>query len=724
MPTSAARAVLLLALLLPALAPATVAAVESQGAVPQPDKKTVTLDRVQVIATRTPESSAEVPASVSVIEGVDLAIDTFGATLSEKLSTVPGLLARNRQNLAQDEQLSIRGFGTRASFGIRGLRLLVDGVPATMPDGQGQVSHFNLATTQRIEVLRGPFSALYGNASGGVIQLFTADGEAPPSVGLALAGGSYGAHRASVDARGANDRLDYNLGLTHFGTDGYRDHSRATRTSFNAKANITAGTSGTLTVLLNALHAPDAQDPQGLTRDQFEQDPRQASAGALQFDTRKSVSQQQLGLVYERDIGAHQLRLLAYGGDRDITQYLSIPVATQRNPLSPGGVIDLRAPYAGIDARWTHVGTLAHRPLEFAVGLNFDQQQQDRKGYENFIETMPGVISLGVRGALRLQQDDQVQAFDQYAQATWRPAEAWSLMAGLRHSEVQFVSRDRYITATNPDDSGRARYHATSPVFGINWRVSPSLHLYAAHGRGFETPTFNELGYRADGGSGLNFDLRAARTRSSEAGLKFDDARHRLRSEFAVFRADTDDELTVNTSSGGRTTFRNAGHARRTGAELSLDWRPVEDWRLQVALTHIGARFRDGFLACTTIPCTTPNVPVAPDTRIPGVPSNTAYAALHWGDLQGWHAQLDGQYVAAVPVDNFGDEHADAYAVFGASAGHGFRFGESDCRAFVGIGNLFDRQYVGSVIVNEANRRHFEPAPDRNFVAGIELRWR
>ena len=330
--------------------------------------------------------------------------------------------------------------------------------------------------------------------------------------------------------------------------------------------------------------------PQGLTRDQFEQDPRQASAGALQFDTRKSVSQQQLGLVYEREMGADQLRLLGYAGDRHVTQFLSIPVATQRNPLSPGGVIDLRAPYAGIDARWTHVGTLAKRPLEFALGMNFDQQQQDRKGYENFVVTlpdgsMPGGIMLGVRGALRLQQDDQVQAFDQYAQATWRPAEAWSLMAGLRHSEVRFVSRDRYITGANPDDSGRARYGATSPVFGINWRVRPSLHLYAAHGRGFETPTFNELGYRADGGSGLNFDLRAARTHSTEAGLKFDDARQRLGSQFAVFRADTDDELTVNTSARGRTTFRNAGQARRTGAEWSLDWRPVEDWRLQVALT-------------------------------------------------------------------------------------------------------------------------------------------
>ena len=717
MPTSASRAALLLA-----LAPATVAAVASPAEEPQ--QTPVTLDRVQVIATRTPRPSSEVPASVSVIEGSDLATDTLGTTMSEKLGGVPGLLARNRQNLAQDEQLSIRGFGTRASFGIRGLRLLVDGVPATMPDGQGQVSHFNLATAQRIEVLRGPFSALYGNASGGVLQVFTADGEAPASVGVALAGGSDGALRASVDARGAEDRFDYNLGLTGFATDGYRDHSHATRTSFNAKANFLGGAAGTLTLLVNALHAPDAQDPQGLTREQVEEDPRQASAGALQFDTRKSVSQQQLGLVYERDVGAHQWRLLGYAGHRDVVQFLSIPVATQRNPLSPGGVIDLHSPYAGVDARWTHVGTLARRPLEFVLGMNFDQQQQERQGFENFIGTMDGGLKLGVRGALRLQQDDRVQAFDQYAQATWQPAEAWSLMAGLRHSEVRFVSRDRYVTSGNPDDSGHARYRATTPVFGLSWRVRPSWHLYAAHGRGFETPTFNELGYRADGSSGLNFDLQAARTRSSEAGLKFDGAQVPLRTEFAVFRADTDDELTVNTSAGGRTTFRNAGRARRVGAEWSLDWRPATAWRVQVALTHVDARFRDGFLACAATPCTQPNVVVPPDSRIPGVPSDVAHAALHWGDAQGWHATLDGHYVAAVPANNFGDAQADAYAVLGASAGRGFRAGHGDGRWFLGVGNLFDRSYVGSLIVNEANRRYFEPAPGRNVVAGIEVRWR
>jgi iron complex outermembrane receptor protein len=707
----------------PAVAPAALLVLLTAAAGAAEPQAPRMLARVQVTATRSMQPAHAVPASVSVIDAADLATDTLGATVSEKLATVPGLLARNRHNLAQDEQLSIRGFGTRASFGIRGVRLLVDGIPATMPDGQGQVSHFNLATTQRIEVLRGPFSALYGNASGGVIQLFTADGDAPPSVGLALAGGSAGTRRASVDARGAGEHFDYTLGATRFATAGDRAHSRATRSSFNGKVNLEVGSTGALTVLLNALHAPDAQDPQGLTRAQFDADPRQASAGALQFDTRKSVSQRQLGVVYARALGADQLRLLGYAGTREVVQFLSIPVATQRNPLSPGGVIDLRSPYAGVDARWTHAGLLAGKPLELVAGVNLDWQRQQRQGYENFAGA-----TLGVRGALRLQQADRVYAFDQYAQATWQPAASWSLMAGLRHSAVDFMSRDRYITATNPDDSGRLRYQATSPVFGASWRLRPALRLYAAHGRGFETPTFNELGYRADGGSGLNAALRPARTRSSEAGLKFDDAR-RTRSELAVFRADTDDELTVNTSAGGRTTFRNAGRARRTGAEWSLDLRLSTAWRLQLAMTHIEARFREGFLACAATPCTTPDVPVAAGTRIPGVPRNTAQAALRWGEAQGWHATLDGQYVDAVPVNNFGAgsadaEQADAYVVLGASAGYGFRIRGNEGRAYLGVGNLLDRRHAGSVIVNESNRRYFEPAPGRNVVAGIELRWR
>ena len=704
-------------LLGPALAGVLLQGAPATGAHAAEPEGVTTLPVVQVTATRAPRATDEVPAAITVVAGEDLATDTLGIAVSEKLAAVPGVLARQRQNHAQDEQVSIRGFGTRASFGIRGVRLYVDGIPATMPDGQGQLSHFPLATAERIEILRGPFSALYGNASGGVVQLFTATGTTPSETGVALAHGADAAWRASVDARGTHGPLGYALGLTRFSTEGYRDHSRAERTLANAQATFAAGAATRLRLLASGLDAPDAQDPQGLTRAQFDADPRQASAGALLFDTRKSTRQRQLGAVLEHDAAGAQWRLLAYAGQRTVEQVLSIPVATQANPLHGGGVIDLRAPYTGADARWTHAGTLAGRPLELVAGLAWDAQHQDRHGYENFAGER-----LGVRGALRLDQDDRVASFDQYAQATWRAAPEWLLLAGVRRSEVRFRSRDHYVTAANPDDSGRVAHRATSPVAGVTWHAAPALHVYAAWGRGFETPTFNELGYRADGGSGPNFALQPARTRSVEVGAKL--ARGALRSEVALFRADTRDELTVDTSLGGRSTFRNAGRARRTGVEWSATLPLGDRWRAQVALTWLDARFRDAFLACVTTPCATPQVPVAAGTRIPGVPRTAAYLALHWGEARGWHARLEGQHVGAVTLNNAGDERAAGYAVFGASAGHGLRSRHGDGRWFVAVGNVFDRTYAGSVIVNDSNRRYYEPAPGRTATAGLEWRWR
>lgn len=698
---------------------ACVAATALAGAASAQDAAPRTLDRVQVTATRSPYAVEAVPAAVSVVDGDLLDTGTAGAALSEKLALVPGLLARQRYNFAQDEQVSIRGFGTRSSFGIRGVRLYLDGIPATMPDGQGQLSHFNLATAERIEVLRGPFSALYGNASGGVLELFTADGRAPGTVEAEALAGSDGQRRLSLGLDDAAGGFDYRVGITRFETGGAREHARARRDSFNGKANVDLGDAGRLTLVANALYAPDVEDPQGLTRAQFEADPRQASAGALAFDTRKSVRQRQLGAVYERDVGTGaRVRLLAYGGEREISQVLSIPVATQRNPLSGGGVIELRAPYRGADLRWTRQGRLGGGAVEWAVGLSHDRQRQDRAGYENFVGDV-----IGVRGAPRLRQDDTVAAFDQYAQALWRPADAWSLLAGVRRSEVTFRSRDRYVTDRNPDDSGRVRHRAVSPVLGASVRLRPALHAYAALGHGFETPTFNELGYRSDGGSGLNFELEPARTRSAELGLKLGRG-DGPRAELALFRADTRDEITSATSAGGRTTFQNAGRARRRGVELSASLPFAARGQAWLALTRLDAVFVDGFATCAGVPCTVPDLRVPAGRRIPGVPRTTAAAAVRWGGDTGWGVRVDGQYLASVPVSQIGEERAPAYAVFGASAGYGVRGARGEGRVFVAVQNLGDRRYSGSVIVNESNGRYYEPAPGRQWLLGVEWRWR
>ncbi|HEX6834062.1 MAG TPA: TonB-dependent receptor, partial [Rudaea sp.] len=455
-------------------------AAHAEDAINQPNLPTVV-----VTATRSAHAAFDVPASIDAVSVDDATANTLGVNPAEYLGSVPGLLARDRQNYAQDEQISIRGFGARSTFGVRGVRLYVDGIPATFPDGQGQVSNFSLGSGDRIEVLRGPFSALYGNSSGGVIQIFTADGTDPPEWRGTLVGGGYGTYRLGANARGADGGFDYNVDLSQFYTDGYRGHGRAQRENGNAKFDFHFDGDRKLTILANTVALPNADDPLGLTRAQFETDPRQPQSSAVQFDTRKTVRQEQLGAIYEQALDPYQtVRALVYYGERDVQQFQSIPIATQLRPTSPGGVIDLDGNYGGTDLRWTWRGTLAGRPMDASAGITYDQQNQHRLGYNNFVGDR-----LGVQGDLRRDEQDDERDLDEYVQATWDFSERWLLSLGARHSEVRFNADDSYITATSPDDSGRASYSATTPVAGLMFKAAPDWHLYASYGNGFETPT-------------------------------------------------------------------------------------------------------------------------------------------------------------------------------------------------------------------------------------------
>lgn len=677
----------------------------------------VTLDPVTVNAIRLNLPTFEVPASVDVIK-VDASVAGHaGVNLSEQLTGVAGVLARDRQNYAQDEQISIRGFGSRATFGVRGVRLYADGIPATMPDGQGQVSHFSLDAADRIEVLRGPFSALYGNSSGGVIQIWSADGSRPAQSSIGVDGGSYGSYRVGADTRGVIGPVDYNIAVSHFQTDGYRDHSRAQRESGNAKFNIQLAENSRLTLVVNTLSLPGAQDPLGLTWAQMQQDPRQAVTGAYQFDTRKTVHQSQAGAVFTQQLGAaDELRVMAYYGNRTVNQVLSIPVASQANPKNSGGVVDLDTDYGGADARWTHQGEWLDGHYELAVGASFDDQNQTRRGYNNFVGD-----TLGVQGALRRDELDHVYNLDQYAQLYWRFAPDWSLLTGVRHSVVRFRSDDHFLSAGNPDDSGRVAYSATTPVAGLQYRPDDAWRLYASYGEGFETPTFAELGYRADGGAGLAFNLRPARSRNRELGAKWQ-PREGIELDAAVFRTDTANELAVVNNVAGRSTYQNVGHTRRQGYELSADAGLGGDWHLRAGFTHLLASFRSDFLTCTGANCQTPTTPIDAGTPLPGVPRNYGSLRLGHDTKLGWSGGAELNGVGRVTANDTGTASAPGYVLAAIDGGYGFALGgSSTLHLSVRVDNLFDHRYIGSVIVNDGNGRYYEPGPTRSYMLGAQL---
>jgi len=674
------------------------------------------LDRIVVNAARLQGVSAfDTPASIDIID-LRGEVNTPGISLSERVAGVPGLLARDRQNFAQDTQLSIRGFGARSTFGVRGVRLFADGIPATLPDGQGQLSHFSLAAGDRVEIMRGPFSALYGNSSGGVVQIISARGTEPDQVQLRITGARHDAYTASARLLGARGPLGYNLAGSVFDTNGYRRHSAARRESGNARLSFDFGSGASLDLLFNHLDLA-ALDPLGLTGAQVAQDPRQATAVAALFNTRKTVRQDQGGAVFTRDFGAgHQLRVLGYGGRRQVVQFLSVPPGAQFNPLSSGGVIDLDSEYRGVDAHWSWVGVVATRPFEFTAGANYDLQDQRRRGYENFAGD-----TLGVRGRLRRDEDNEVSNFDQYAQAWWELAPRWSLLAGVRRSTVEFGASDRFVTATNPDDSGSVSFSETTPVAGVVFEPSQDLRVYLSAGRGFETPTFNELGNRADGGSGPAFDLRPAVSRNAEVGVKWrgtGDARVAA----ALFRADTDDELAVVRNVAGRSSFRNVGSARRQGLEASLDMPLAAQWTLRLAYTLLDAEFRSPYLVCTGPGCTVPSTPVAAGSRIPGVARHQLFGRAQWNGAR-WSAAIEGNGVGDVVVNDIGTETAPGYFLLNLEAARTWTHASGSLRTFVRVDNLLDKSYIGSVIVNEGNGRFYEPGPDRSLLVGAQWQW-
>ncbi len=646
----------------------------------------------------------EVPASIDRVEAEDIRFARPMVNLSESLGRVPGIVVQNRQNYAQDLQITSRGFGARSTFGVRGIRLIADGIPGSFPDGQGQVSHFDLGSAERIEVLRGPFAVMYGNSSGGVINVLTERGE--PGITGDFSLGSFNTRRIGLNA-GFDGGL---VSASRFHTDGYRQHSSAYREQLNAKLALPFGAASKLTLVANVFASPETQDPLGLTRAQMNADPRQVAATALTFNTRKSQAQQQLGASFAHHFSGWTLNAAVHGGHRDVRQYLAIPPATQAAATHSGGVIDLDRNYGGGSLRLTRDTSLLGHPFSLIFGGEIERMAERRLGFVNNNGSLAG---------LKRNEDDSVTATAAYAQGEWRLGDRWIALAGLRANRVSFRAEDHFIVAGNGDDSGGKSYSAVTPVGGILYKLSGSTSLYANAGRGFETPTFSELAYRTTG-AGLNFGLAASRSRHLEAGIKTVIG-GRLRVNASLFDIATRDEIAVESNAGGRSTFKNAGRTSRKGIELGGTASLPHGFEAVLAWTRLEAKFLDSFSSVAGTPAAA--VTVRAGSALPGVPRSSLYAELRWRHApSGFTAALEFQHKARVWVDDRNSEAADASNVTNLAAGFTQLTGHWRFSEYVRVDNLNNRRYAGSVVVNDANLRFYEPAPGRNYVIGAQAK--
>ncbi|KCX16979.1 TonB-dependent receptor family protein [Acinetobacter sp. 1264765] len=669
------------------------------------------LPTLHVEATRTDTTYLQTPASVFRIDAPQ--VDTSSqVNLTEVVKGIPSLQLRNRENYAQDLQLSMRGFGARSTFGVRGIRLYVDGIPATMPDGQGQTSNIDLSSLDHVEVLTGPFSSLYGNSSGGTILTSTKEGQGKDSIELSYSGGSHDKSRAGLvlqgGAKGANEP-SYVISSSYFDTDGYREHSGAEKVLNNAKLswNLVDGSKINWVTNYVKIHA---DDPQGLNRDQWNANPKQQVPFLKQFNVRKDIEQTQTGVTWSKPINdKNELYAMAYLGNRQVTQYQSIPKSTQDASINhAGGVIDFERDYYGADFRWTGKELLPNTTV--SVGVALDAMDEDRKGFENF-NLVNGQPSYGVKGNLRRDEDNTLWNIDPYLQASWQFLPTWRLDTGVRYSNVHYKSKDNYLS--NGDDSGKTDYSKVLPSAALSWQILPELMAYVSYAKGFETPTFTEMAYRPDGESGFNFDLTASTSDTYETGLK---SQNQLGDfTLAVFQTKTKDDIVSAGNSNGRSTFRNADKTLREGLEFAWNKKLWRDLTATASYTYLDATFDADIPALGSI------AQIPSGNAIPGIAKNQAYASLAWQPSHGLYGGGDVQYMDKVYVNDTNSDAAPSYSVTSANVGYAWVMGDWKVNSFARVDNLFDKNYAGSVIVNDGNRRYFEPADGRNWSAGLRV---
>jgi iron complex outermembrane receptor protein len=645
------------------------------------------LDEIVVTATRMESSVRDVARSISVVSKERIQGATQQLGLDEALAAVPGLYIQNRYNFSGDLRVSMRGFGARSSFGIRGIRVFVDGIPETLPDGQSGVDSIDLGSAQSIEVLRGPASSLYGNASGGVIAVSSELGDSDPFVEGRIAGGDFGYRQYGLKAGGKVNSADYLVNVSRTELDGYREHGEFRGTQLNGRLGIPFNASDRLLVAVNFADQPTAQDPGGINAAQVALDPYSARAQNVQFDAGETVDQQRIGLVYERERSSGTLMLRNHYVWRDFANKL---------PFAAGGAVDLDRFFYGFGAQY-RLGDSIPDTFELAFGLDVDRQDDDRQRFDN---------NDGVLGAQTFDQNEQVDSTGIYVQAEVELNDAWTIQAGLRYDELSYDVSDRFLA--DGDDSGKLDFDEFSPSIGLNVKLANGV-AFASYSSGFETPTTTELA-NPDASGGFNPSLKPQSADNFEVGYKV--GNENLYYEISVFQIALENELIPFELAAfpDRNFYSNAGSSSRNGLETALSWRNQRGFGIDASFTWSDFEF-DNFVD--------DNGNNFGGNSLPGLPEQFAYLGFDYASENGFSGLLEIIYSGDLYANNANSVEVSSYTVANLRFGFDFGAGKWQFQSFAGINNLLDEDYNNNIRINAFGSRFFEPAPGRHFYVGV-----
>jgi iron complex outermembrane receptor protein len=667
------------------------------------------LEEIVVTATLLQRTLDKTPAAVSVVTEDDIQLARQQLALDEALSRVPGLFMQNRYNFAQDLRLSVRGFGARGQFGIRGVKVLVDGIPETLPDGLGSVDSIDLGATSQIEVIRGPSSALYGNASGGVISLTSEGGREVPQAELRVSAGGYGFEKSQLKFGGETERLNYLVSVSDQEIDGYRAQSRYENKLLTGRFDVDLGKDRSLLTVVNFTDQPVSDDPGGLTAAVAPINPRSAAPLNVQFDAGESLEQQRIGFVYTTPAGERgSITARNYYAWRDFGNLL---------PTQSQGMVDLERDFVGGGVSYTYDGFWLDRPNRFVAGADFDNQDDDRLRYDNLN---------GVQGALGFNQNEHVQSYGAFLQNELSVSERVQLSFGVRYDEVDFEVTDRWFANTsagNPtgDDSGSKKFTDTSPMVGLVVEMTDNVSFYTTYSSAFETPTTTEFALPG-GGGGFNQALVPQTASNFEVGLRgaIGDSQ---RYEVSVFTIDVEDELIGSeiVTSPGRFSFENAGETSRDGVEFNWTANPTDRIRTTVSYTYSDFKFEQ-FIENITI--ANPGGVDRSGNVIPGTPENLLFAEFEYRAPRGWFIAADALYVDEQFGDSANTVVIPDYTLANLRMGYDWELDRLVLSPFIGVNNMSDNGYTANARVNAAANRYFEPGPGRTGYGGVTVNWK
>lgn len=699
----------------------------------------VLLDSVTVTSTRLKNEELDAPMSLTVVSREFIQPAQQQLSINEALANVPGLLALNADNFAQDARISIRGFGARSAFGIRGIQVAVDGLPESTPDGQGQIDNIDPGLLSSAEVIRGPSSGLYGNAAGGVISFKTEEPPARPFSEARFSAGSFGFQKYQLKGGGSKGRLGWIAYGSHTRLGGYREHSRVESSLFNGRVHWAYGAGekekerlrggekgsgggeekirhgeesgggdgyvynhyesndqkpgGQFQLLLNYLDSPVAEDPGSLALDDVREDRRQAFPRNVSFNAGEAVRQGRGGIRWKHQWKRNQeMEAYAFYLFRDFSNRL---------PFEAGGIVELDRQYAGLGASYSQAGKLGALPYRFKLGLDLASQADGRRRFDNLA---------GAVGLLNFDQRETFRSVGFYWLQEAELADALSATLSTRFDAVRLAADDRFLA--DGDESGRLSYESFNPSLGVLYTLNPAARLFANFSTSFETPALSELSANP-GGGGFNENLLPQRAVNYELGLR-GLARSRLRYQLALFFIDLQDELLPFELEAfpGRLFYRNAGQSRRLGLEASLDW------QLRSGLT---ASLSYTFSDFTYSRYSTPEGDFA-GNRLPGIPRHFGFFGLRYLHASGLLAGLRCRYVGALYADDANAAQDNAYLDAGLRLGYSRNFSKWSLHPFFGVNNLLGAEYNDNIRINAFGGRYYEPGAGRHFWGGVRVR--